>query len=161
VITYNPARPRDRSHYEHFRAYHQNIYSYVEPTSITPFADPVIDRALHAVVIALIRMLGDQHIRSRPSPGPSNELLERGRRAILDRVAVVDARQLNNTARRLEEIIDEWRKVPPSKYGDFSPPDEEEPLMFPSGTERHPMWSPRPMPTPSSMRTWTPRATSG
>jgi superfamily II RNA helicase len=42
VITiYGAARPRDRSHYERFRTYHQSLYAQVEPTSVTPFAAPV------------------------------------------------------------------------------------------------------------------------
>ena len=40
VITiYGAAKPRDRSHYERFRTYHQQLYAQVEPTSVTPFAD--------------------------------------------------------------------------------------------------------------------------
>jgi hypothetical protein len=154
VLTiYNPARPRDRSHYEHFRAYHQSIYRYVEPTSVTPFARPVIERALHAVVVTLVRMLGGESLAQRPSaPLPDDELSELIRRVITERVRGVDPEQEQATLERLSYIVGEWKRVPPSKYGDFSPPDSEEPLMYPSGSERHPAWSVRPLPTPSSMR---------
>ena len=37
VTNYNPFKPRDRSHYEHFRSYHQGIYQHVEPTSVHAF----------------------------------------------------------------------------------------------------------------------------
>lgn len=150
---YNPSRPRDRSHYEHFHAYHQSLYRFVEPTSITPFAEPVIERALHAVAIALVRTLGDEAIRSRPSsPPPDEALIEQVRSIIMERVSNVDPQQVAAALDRLDSVFEEWRRVPPSKYGDFGPPDEEEPLMYPSGTERHPRWSVRPHPTPSSMR---------
>lgn len=153
VTIYNPARPRDRSHYEHFRAYHQSIYRFVEPTSVTPFAQPVVERALHAIVVALIRMLGDDNIRLRPnSPPPDDDLVDRVRSIILDRVLNVDADQAAAVLDRIDSLIEEWRRVPPSRYGDFSPPDEVEPLIFPSGTDRHPRWSFRPLPTPSAMR---------
>jgi hypothetical protein len=153
VTIYNPARPRDRSHYEHFHAYHQSLYRFVEPTSITPFAEPVIERALHAVAVALIRTLGTEALRVRPnSPPPDETTIERIRFAILDRVSKVDGGQTSATMDRLNTVFDEWLRVPPAKYGDFGPPDEEEPLMYPSGTERHPRWSVRPIPTPSSMR---------
>jgi hypothetical protein len=58
VITiYGAFKPRDRSHYERFRTYHQQLYAQVEPTSVTPFAEPVLKRALHAAAIARMRQL--------------------------------------------------------------------------------------------------------
>jgi hypothetical protein len=153
VTIYNPARPRDRSHYEHFRAYHQSIYRFVEPTSVTPFASPVLERALHAVAVALIRMLGGDALSQRPdTPPPGDELVQRLRSIVEDRVTNVDQQQLGAVLEKLDSIIKEWKRVPPSKYGGFAPPDAEEPLMYPSGSERHPRWSTRPLPTPSSMR---------
>ena len=127
VTIYNPSRPRDRSHYEHFHAYHQSLYRSVEPTSITPFAEPVIERALHAVVVALVRTLGDEALRSRPnSPPPDEAMIEQVRSIILERVSNVDGQQVAAALNRLDSVIEEWRRVPPSKYGDFGPPDEEE-----------------------------------
>ncbi|NRD30667.1 hypothetical protein HQQ92_02360 [Shewanella sp. DC2-4] len=59
VITqYSPTKPRDRSHYETFKSYHQALYRYVEPTSITPWAKPALERALHASLIAAVRVTG-------------------------------------------------------------------------------------------------------
>src|SRR5699024_3254822 len=56
VITiYGAAKPRDRSHYERFLSYHQQLYAQVEPTSVTPFATPVLRRALHAAAVAYVR----------------------------------------------------------------------------------------------------------
>lgn len=56
VLTlYSPAKPRDRSHYEDFLAYHEAFYRFVEPTSVTPYAPPARERTLHAALIALVR----------------------------------------------------------------------------------------------------------
>lgn len=54
---YDGSKSRDRSHYEQFKGYHESFYRYVEPTGVTPFSKPARDRALHAIVIALLRNL--------------------------------------------------------------------------------------------------------
>ena len=38
VTLYNVHKPRDRSHYERFRHYHETFYRSVEVSSVTPFA---------------------------------------------------------------------------------------------------------------------------
>ena len=81
VTVYNAAKPRDRSHFEHFRSYHQSIYRWVEPTSVTPFAVPVRERALHAQIITLARYWGPESLRERPQPPPSGDLVDRLREA--------------------------------------------------------------------------------
>jgi hypothetical protein len=58
VSVLNNAKPRDRSHYETFRTWHDALYRNVEATSVTPFASRARDRALHAVLVALVRHLG-------------------------------------------------------------------------------------------------------
>jgi hypothetical protein len=56
VITLlNVHKPRDRSHYERFEAYHETFYRAVEATSVTPFAPRAVDRGLAAVVVSLAR----------------------------------------------------------------------------------------------------------
>lgn len=55
VTLYSSAKPRDRSHYEQFISYHQSLYAQVEPSSITPWSLPAIERALGASCVAYIR----------------------------------------------------------------------------------------------------------
>ena len=58
VLTiYNNAKPRDRSVYESFFAFHACLYRGVEPTSVTPFAPRARDKALKPVWVATIRNL--------------------------------------------------------------------------------------------------------
>lgn len=152
VTTYNPARPRDRSHYEQFRGYHQSIYKFVEPTSVTPFAIPVRERALHAVLIALARHLGGDSLMKRPIPVPRPELSARVRRIIEERVEFVDYEERDSTLRMVAHFFDEWTRLPPPRYGSFGPPQEEVPLMYPSGSSPLPEWDGRAYAIPSSMR---------
>jgi hypothetical protein len=56
VTLFNLYKPRDRSHYERFEAYHQTFYRSVEATSVTPFSPRAIERALAAVTVALARL---------------------------------------------------------------------------------------------------------
>ena len=152
VINYNPFKPRDRSHYEHFRSYHNSIYRHVEPTSVTPFAIPVRERALHALVFILCRFWGDAELRDRPSRPPSPELVQKIKESIRERVMSADPSEWLGTDLLIDDIVDRWSTTCPSKWGDFGLPDEEMPLMYPSGRQTHPDWHGWPYATPSSMR---------
>ena len=55
VTILNLNRPRDRSHYERFAAYHESFYRHVEATSVTPFSPRAMDRALAGTLVALAR----------------------------------------------------------------------------------------------------------
>jgi hypothetical protein len=49
------ARPRDRSHYERFVAYHESFYREVEATSVTPFSHQTLDRGMVGTLLSMIR----------------------------------------------------------------------------------------------------------
>ena len=55
VTILNIHRPRDRSHYERFAAFHESFYRSVEATSVTPFSPRALDRGLAGTLIALAR----------------------------------------------------------------------------------------------------------
>lgn len=61
VTCFNVARPRDRSHYEHFVAYHESFYRFVEAQSVTPFAQRALQRGLTGALVAAVR-LSDDHL---------------------------------------------------------------------------------------------------
>ncbi len=48
--------PRDQSHYELFRSFHQEFYRHVDTTSITPFAHRALDRAFETTMMMMLRM---------------------------------------------------------------------------------------------------------
>lgn len=123
VITiYGAAKPRDRSHYERFRTYHQQLYAQVEPTSVTPFALPVLRRALHAVAVAYVRQTSREDLGPDPFPSIAYDeairlLRERAKIAEPDEVPVFD-RLAQDRARQW----DGWERTKwdanPAPFGD-------------------------------------------
>jgi hypothetical protein len=61
VTAFNVHKPRDRSHYERFANFHESFYRAVEATSVTPFAEPALERGLVGALVTMIR-LGDEKI---------------------------------------------------------------------------------------------------
>lgn len=152
VTILHPGKPRDRSHFEHFRAFHQSIYRNVEPTSVTPFAVPVRERALHALLITLVRFWGDENMSRTPNPPPPSSLVDRIRDFVLHRVENISPEEVDNTRTLIDEIFREWDRLPPRRYGSFVAGGTELPLMYPSGTASLEEWDEQPHATPTSMR---------
>ncbi|QIY84866.1 helicase [Chryseobacterium sp. NEB161] len=55
LTVHHPFRARDISHYERFIEFHEKMYSYVEPISITPFTKKAVDRYLSLFFATLVR----------------------------------------------------------------------------------------------------------
>lgn len=56
VLTlHNPFRARDVSHFERFREFHEKLYYYVEPISITPFSQKSVEKYLPLYMAAVVR----------------------------------------------------------------------------------------------------------
>ncbi|WP_241661199.1 helicase-related protein [Thermomonospora catenispora] len=114
VVLFNAARSRDRSHYENFTSYHSALYRQVESTSVTPFSPRTRDRALHAVLVGMARLL---YPEARPNGAAGNvesfvNRLEELKDLILARVKSIapDASdELHGTERDLDGIIERWR----------------------------------------------------
>ncbi len=109
VSVYSPSKPRDRSHYERFVAYHSALYRQVEPTSVTPFARPARDRALHAVLVSLVRHRAGLPEQSDAGSFTSNLLaLDRITRLLKERVEAVDPREVDSAIAQIGRLIEEW-----------------------------------------------------
>ena len=52
---HNAFRARDVSHFERFKEFHEKLYYYVEPISITPFSTKSIEKYLPLVIGAIVR----------------------------------------------------------------------------------------------------------
>lgn len=147
---YNCSKPRDRSHFEHFQEYHSKIYSKVEPTSVTPFSAPARERALHAILIGLIRFYSEQS-RNSPRPFPATETIERVKQIIFDRVNLIDDVEYEKTLVLIEEKLKDWKNELPLIYGSFGQITNI-PLMYPAGTNPSEDIKARAWSTPTSMR---------
>lgn len=148
---YNTGRPRDKSHYEHFREYHSKIYCSVEPTSVTPFSAPLRERALHAIIIGLYRLRGNDLLNENPPKLPSEQEVNNIKSIIRRKVSNTDLDELDSTLAQIDEIIDSWETWRPKRYQDFTG-REELPLMYQSGKLPNEAWGTRGFKTPTSMR---------
>lgn len=106
---YTASKPRDRSHFEKFRSYHERLYAQVEPTSVTPFSPPALDRALHAVMVLYTRQLGDETVIQRPYPYP-DDLIENLKTILLPRANAVDPAEAEIFEQVFEKRASEWKR---------------------------------------------------
>lgn len=155
-VLYRPGRPRDKSHYEHFRSYHSRVYCNVEPTSVTPFSAPVRERALHAIMVGMMRLKSDSVFNEDPPKLPDDDLLKKVRSIIERRVNDVDSDELEATLAAMETFIQEWqdwnpKKWEPKRNQDWSYADLL-PLMYAAGSLPNEAWGEQGIETPTSMR---------
>ena len=166
VIMYDNQKPRDLSHYEQFQDYHDRLYAAVEPSSVTPFTLPVMERALHGVLIAWIRQkmpLGEIKM-----PRKLDELDDpirksivsfakhfRERMKILYRDDPASFKYSENVLLRvLKRRTKDWIEADPSRWSnkDMSGQSGDRPLMRFYGKPCIPEWEDEVWETPTSMR---------
>jgi hypothetical protein len=121
VTLLNIHKPRDRSHYERFRHYHETFYRSVEVASVTPFSARALDRGFAGALVGLAR-----HVRPELTPPRGAEAIATSR-AVLERqlldvfLARVEqqpiddpderAERLRSVQNRVVDLLDSWRKV--------------------------------------------------
>ncbi len=109
VVNYN-RQPRDLSHFENFRPYHESFYRFVEPTSVTPFSAPARHLALHAALVILMRhgiglLANDDAFRMDPNDGSVRKIL----RLFLDRCQQADPESIGEVEEQAARLLSEWR----------------------------------------------------
>jgi len=112
VALYSPAKARDRSHYESFKAYHAGIYRAVEPTSVTPWALPARERALHAALVIIVRNLYGLSHNAQAVSMTRDFLAQSGLEDTIDQIVErcleVDPREASSTKNHLEKLLNQW-----------------------------------------------------
>ena len=113
VTVYNWSRPRDISHYERFLPYHEALYRHVEATSVTPFAPRARDRALHAVLIALARLLKESWAENDAASrfDQTHRVAQGIIRQIQQRVDAVDPSSRAEVDQQLTELLNWWQQM--------------------------------------------------
>lgn len=114
VTIYNPYRPRDLSHYENFKGFHNHIYRFVEGTTATPFSARARDRVLHALFVSLARLQIEELAEngaaaniSKVSAAKIDAIVNK----IAARVSLVAPKLQPDVIRELTEFIDEWKML--------------------------------------------------
>ena len=118
VTLLNIHRPRDRSHYERFKYWHDTFYRSVEATSVTPFSPRALDRGLAGVTVALCRL---GHAAMTPAKGA--QLIREYRHELDDMIKFlveraeqhdknVNAEEIRSMVReRVIKLLDTWEKI--------------------------------------------------
>lgn len=152
VITlYNYSRPRDRSHYERFRSYHERFYSDVEPSSVTPFSSPSLHRFLHTIMLGFVRQTLNESAVASPDPCPASAL-DRLKERLFTRAEIA----ANDEERSIldhvfRQRLLEWRTWKPVTWTGKNNPGNI-PLMYPAGEHVLPEWADHTWPVPMSLR---------
>ena len=121
VTLLNAHKPRDRSHYERFRHYHETFYRSVEVSSVTPFSARALDRGFAGALVGLAR-----HAEAKLTPPRGVEEVESVRAAVERRLIdwfqervnlqpIVDEAERNERLRsvqnRVVDLLDSWLAV--------------------------------------------------
>lgn len=112
-IQYDATKSRDRSHYERFRSYHESFYRFVEPTGATPFSKPARERALHAVLTAMIRQKEewkDDKDAKKFDMGDLEESISEIQEFVLNRIKSINARSENQLKDDIEDVRSEMQE---------------------------------------------------
>lgn len=112
IEVFNWSRPRDTSHYERFRHYHETFYRHVEATSVTPFSARARDRALAGVLASYVRLDRPELSAERSADAfdPTHDSVDRIVEEICARARAVTGRDEvgAETEQQLRNLIAEW-----------------------------------------------------
>jgi len=111
ITVYNWARPRDLSHYESFEHYHATFYQQVEALSVTPFAYGALDRALAALLVALVRLKGSEFNSNEAAGKITREhpYIQAAIETILKRAQATEKQPVcDYISQQLGDLLDYW-----------------------------------------------------
>ena len=117
----NMHKPRDRSHYERFRHYHETFYRSVEVASVTPFSARALDRGFAGALVAASR-----HLDGRLTPAEGADRIDEARAELQRRLVATFAERIDaqpfeddreredrcrNIELRVQELLAAWEAI--------------------------------------------------
>jgi hypothetical protein len=117
----NVHKPRDRSHYERFRHFHETFYRSVEVSSVTPFSARALDRGFAGAFVGLSRNmraeltppLGVEQI-GKVRPQLEADMLDVFLRRVREQPFADEnerRERLRSVQNRIVDLLDSWRRV--------------------------------------------------
>lgn len=108
LVNYN-RRPRDLSHFENFRPYHESFYRFVEPASVTPFSAPARHLALHAALVILMRhAVGLLDNSDAFKMDPEDGKVKKAVKLLVERCLQADPESEPDVREQIGRILKEW-----------------------------------------------------
>lgn len=156
VTLYNPARPRDRSHFERFRSYHDRLYSMVEPASLTPFTSPALQKTLSGLIAGYLRQSKENVLsKTGDNPQAARDFSHEVRQLIQTRCEEVTGVPASDDQMRwIDKFLSELGSAYWDKWSISDQMGENPAMLRRAGAACHPNWDREDCwPTLTSMRT--------
>ncbi|MGM7698479.1 helicase-related protein [Microbacterium sp. A84] len=112
VTMFRSGKPRDRSVFESFRAYHGAYYRFVEPSSVTPWSLQARRRALRAALVILVRHgAGLRDNADAAHFDPESAGVKKAVELLKQHVARADPREADQVEEEIDGAVLDWVEV--------------------------------------------------
>lgn len=109
VTMFRSGKPRDRSVFESFGAYHQAFYRFVEPSTVTPWSLQARKRAIRAALVILVRHgVGLSDNSDASLFDPDSMLVKKAVQLLKEHVAFADDDEAAAVAVEIDDAVMEW-----------------------------------------------------
>lgn len=112
VTMFRSGKPRDRSVFESFGAYHSAYYRFVEPSSVTPWSLQARRRALRAALVILVRHgVGRNGNADAAYFDPDSAGVKKAVSLLKKHIACADEREAEQVGGEIDEAVLDWVEV--------------------------------------------------
>ena len=113
IVNYIATNPRDRSHYEQFSGYISALNRFVEPTSVTPAAEPALKRSIPTCIVMLAKQVLDlsQWSQADQFNYTNNNLAKELFGKFEERLIKADPSEEKNIKKYIHNHLNEWENL--------------------------------------------------